>query len=56
MTDPEVRVDSELARLGEAKAAANGERLEDVIERMLREYVEGQRSRGRGGSTPPPDR
>lgn len=44
MTDPMVSVDPELAELGEAKAQTHGEHLEDVIERMLREYLAGDRS------------
>ena len=40
MTDPKVNLDPELAAAAEAKAAASGERLEDVLERMVRAYLE----------------
>ena len=39
MTGPQVELDAELAALAEAKAAANGERLEDVLERMVLAYL-----------------
>jgi hypothetical protein len=38
-TEP-VLVDGKIAAAAAAKANARGERLEDVIERMLREYLE----------------
>jgi hypothetical protein len=40
MADPKVELDGELAALAAAKAASQGERLEDVLERMVRAYLE----------------
>ena len=40
-TDP-VEVDRDIATAAAAKAHAHGERLEDVIERKLREYLENE--------------
>lgn len=40
MTGSKVELDADLAALAEAKAVANGERLEDVIERMVLAYLE----------------
>ena len=39
MTEPVVTLNEDLAQLAELVAASRGERLEDVVERLLREYV-----------------
>lgn len=39
MTVPEVKLDGELARLAATVAESRGERLEDVVERLIRAYL-----------------
>jgi hypothetical protein len=39
MTTSEVKLNDELARIAEEVAASRGERLEDVVDRLIREYI-----------------
>jgi hypothetical protein len=42
MSDPMGELDPEILARARAKAAERGERLEDVIERRMREYIDGE--------------